>query len=196
MRLCNTIYYRWCNLACCAYDVAASHLQTCAISSASWLGSRQYPSGINYVVHIVALTHTLCTGIYRYWGCWPVTKHAVCTALSYVIPLALLMSDCLRSRRLSSQYRFPSTHTNKLIGVMWRVLHGPNLSHTNIPVCTCQQTGIALIEGNSAAKAEQHPHCPNLPFFVCFLLCFFCLGVPAATAAASCAVGTTAAATG
>ena len=29
---------------------------------------------------------------------------------------------CCSSRRLSFQYRFLSTHTNKLVGVMWRVL--------------------------------------------------------------------------
>ena len=47
-------------------------------------------------------------------------KHAVCTALSYVIPLALLMSDCLCSHHLSelSECWFLPTHTNKLVGVV------------------------------------------------------------------------------
>ncbi len=48
-----------------------------------------------------------------------------CTKEVCTFPLALLMSDCLRSRRVSSQYRFLSMQTNKLLGVMWRVLHSP-----------------------------------------------------------------------
>ena len=48
----------------------------------------------------------------------------VCAGSDIAIGFCATGSEVVRSRRLSSQYWFLSTHTNKLVGVMWQVLHG------------------------------------------------------------------------